>query len=105
MTPTEAAAVAVFYAAIVGLFVYREIRWSQLPAILVQSAVVTANVCFLLGTAAVVAWILAVQQIPALLLQTMTSMSTGPTFFLVFTALLFILFPWLTLILPRLFRL
>ncbi|OLC12529.1 MAG: hypothetical protein AUH29_16065 [Candidatus Rokubacteria bacterium 13_1_40CM_69_27] len=91
MTPTEAAAVAVFYAAIVGLFVYREIRWSQLPAILVQSAVVTANVCFLLGTAAVVAWILAVQQIPALLLQTMTSMSTGPTFFLVFTALLFIL--------------
>ncbi len=91
MTPTEAAAVAVFYAAIVGLFVYREIRWSQLPAILVQSAVVTANVCFLLGTAAVVAWILAVQQIPALLLQTMTSMSTGPTLFLVFTALLFIL--------------
>ncbi len=89
-TPTEAAAVAVFYAAIVGLFVYREIRWSQLPEILIQSAVVTAAVCFLLGTAAVVAWILAVQQVPAALLRTMTALSTGPTAFLIFTALLFI---------------
>jgi len=89
-TPTEAAAVAVFYAAIVGLFVYREIRWSQLPEILIQSAVVTAAVCFLLGTAAVVAWILAVQQVPAALLRTMTALSAGPTAFLIFTALLFI---------------
>jgi len=90
VTPTEAAAVAVFYAAIVGLFVYREIRWAQLPEILIQSAVVTAAVCFLLGTAAVVAWILAVQQVPIVLLRAMTAMSGGPTLFLVFTALLFI---------------
>ena len=91
VTPTEAAAVAVFYAAIVGLFVYREIRWSELPEILIQSAVVTAAVCFLLGTAAVVAWILAVQQVPVALLRAMTAMSAGPTAFLIFTALLFII--------------
>lgn len=90
VTPTEAAAVAVFYAAIVGLFVYREIRWSQLPEILIQSAVVTAAVCFLLGTAAVVAWILAVQQVPVALLQAMTALSAGPIVFLILTALLFI---------------
>jgi C4-dicarboxylate transporter DctM subunit len=91
MTPTEAAAVAVFYAAIVGLFVYREIRWSQLPEILVQSAIVTANVCFLLGTAAIVAWILVVQQLPALLASTMQSIDAGPAFFLIVTAILFII--------------
>jgi len=91
VTPTEAAAVAVFYAAIVGLFVYREIRWSELPEILIQSAVVTAAVCFLLGTAAVVAWILAVQQVPVALLRVMSAMSAGPTAFLIFTALLFII--------------
>jgi tripartite ATP-independent transporter DctM subunit len=90
VTPTEAAAVAVFYAAIVGLFVYREIRWSQLPEILIQSAVVTAAVCFLLGTAAVVAWILAVQQVPVALLHAMTALSAGPIVFLILTALLFI---------------
>ncbi len=90
-TPTEAAAVAVFYAAIVGLLVYREISWSALPEILIHSAVITANVCFLLGTAAVVAWILAVQQVPAFLAKIMMSLSAGPTGFLLLTAILFIL--------------
>lgn len=90
-TPTEAAAVAVFYAAIVGLFVYQEISWSALPEIFIQSAVVTANVCFLLGTAAVVAWVLAVQQVPALLVEVMTALAAGPVMFLLFTAILFVL--------------
>jgi TRAP-type C4-dicarboxylate transport system permease large subunit len=33
MTPTEASVVAVLYAAVVGLFVYREISWTALPEI------------------------------------------------------------------------
>ena len=89
-TPTEAAAVAVLYAAIVGLFIYREISWSALPGILLQSAVITASVCFLLGTAAVVAWILAVGQVPAFLAELLRSLSAGPTAFLLFSAVLFI---------------
>jgi len=91
VTPTEAAAVAVFYAAIVGLFVYKEIRWSDLPRILIDSAVITASVCFLLAVAAVVAWMLAVAQVPAQVLQAMQAVSAGPVAFLVLTALLFIL--------------
>jgi C4-dicarboxylate transporter, DctM subunit len=90
-TPTEAAAVAVLYAAIAGLFVYKEISWSAIPEILLQSAVITASVCFLLGTAAVVAWILTVGQVPALLVKTMTELSAGPTAFLILSAILFIL--------------
>ena len=90
-TPTEAAAVAVLYAAIVGLFIYREIAWSALPGILIHSAVMTASVCFLLGTAAVVAWVLAVAQVPALLAETLKALSAGPIAFLLFSALLFIL--------------
>jgi TRAP-type C4-dicarboxylate transport system permease large subunit len=60
------------------------------PRILVQSAVVTAAVCFLLGTAAVVAWVLAVQQIPQLLLGAMLAVPGGNLVFLALTALLFI---------------
>jgi C4-dicarboxylate transporter DctM subunit len=90
-TPTEAAAVAVLYAAVVGLLVYQEISWSALPEILLQSAIITANVCFLLGTAAVVAWVLTVGQVPAFLAKIMTELSAGPTAFLVLTAILFIL--------------
>ena len=90
VTPTEAAVLAVLYAFIVGVFVYREIKWADLPRILIQSAVVTAAVCFLLGTAAVVAWVLAVQQIPQLLLKAMLAVPGGNLVFLGLTALLFI---------------
>ncbi|HTO49694.1 MAG TPA: TRAP transporter large permease [Burkholderiales bacterium] len=91
MTPTEAASLAVLYALIVGLFVYREIRWRDLPAIMARSAVVTATVCFLLAVAAVIAWMLAVAQVPAAILAGMQAVSAGPITFLVLSALLFIL--------------
>src|SRR5436309_4973437 len=90
MTPTEAASLAVLYAAIVGLFVYREIRWRDLPAIMARSAVVTATVCFLLAVAAVIAWMLAVAQVPAAILSAMQAISAGPITFLILTAALFI---------------
>ena len=56
MTPTEASVLAVLYAAVVGLFVYREIKWSALPAIVMNSAMITGAVGLLLGTAGVVSW-------------------------------------------------
>ena len=90
VTPTEAAVLAVVYAFIVGVFVYREIKWRDLPGIVVQSAVVTAAVCFLLGTAAVVAWILAVEQVPQTLLRLMLAVPGGNIVFLILTSILFI---------------
>jgi C4-dicarboxylate transporter DctM subunit len=90
VTPTEAAVIAVLYAFAVGVFVYREIRWRDLPGIFVSSAVVTASVCFLLGTAGVVAWILVVERVPQLLLNAMLAVPGGATIFLVLTAVLFI---------------
>ena len=90
VTPTEAAALAVLYAFVVGVFVYREIKWRDLPGILVHSTVVTAAVCFLLGTAAVVAWILAVEQVPQTLLRLMLAVPGGNLVFLILTSILFI---------------
>jgi tripartite ATP-independent transporter DctM subunit len=92
VTPTEAAVVAVLYAAIVGLFVYREITWRQLPEILVQSCAITGAIGLLLGAAGVVAWFLTVQQLPALLIELMRGLPGGSIAFLVATALLFIFF-------------
>jgi len=90
VTPTEAAVLAVVYAFIVGVFVYREIKWRDLPGILVHSTVVTAAGCFLLGTAAVVAWILAVEQVPQTLLRLMLAVPGGNLVFLILTSILFI---------------
>ncbi len=90
VTPTEAAALAVLYAFMVGVFVYREIKWRDLPAIMVRSAVVTGTVCFLLAVAAVIAWLMAVAQVPAAILAAMQAMSAGPITFLILSAALFI---------------
>jgi C4-dicarboxylate transporter, DctM subunit len=90
VTPTEAAVIAVVYAFIVGVFVYREIAWKDLPGLFIHASVVTAAVCFLLGTAAVVAWVLVVQAIPQMLLAAMTAVPGGATMFLVLSAALFI---------------
>jgi C4-dicarboxylate transporter, DctM subunit len=90
VTPTEAAVIAVVYAFIVGVFVYREIAWKDLPGIFIHAAVVTAAVCFLLGTAAVVAWVLVVQAIPQMLLAAMSAVPGGAVMFLLLSAALFI---------------
>src|SRR2546422_10118426 len=86
VTPTEAAALGVLYAFVVGVFVYREIKWRDLPAIMARSAVVTATVCFLLAVAAVIAWMLAVAQVPAAILSAMQALSAGPITLLTLSA-------------------
>lgn len=50
-TPTEAGAVSVVYAVIVGVFVYRELKWKHFPAILLESVEATAGVMFIIGAA------------------------------------------------------
>lgn len=51
-TPTEAGAVSVLYAVIVGIVVYRKLKWEHIPAILLESVVATAGVMFIIGAAA-----------------------------------------------------
>lgn len=91
-TPTEASVIAVLYAAIVGLFVYREIAWRDLPEILIQACAVTGSVGLLLATAGVISWFLTVQQLPAMLVGVMTVVPGSSLVFLIATALVFIVF-------------
>ena len=92
MTPTEASVIAVLYAAIVGLFVYREVKWRDLPEIIVKSAMVTGAVGLLLGTAGLVSWFLTVQQMPATLIRIMTMVPGSALVFLFATAIIFVFF-------------
>src|SRR5262249_44284065 len=92
MTPTEASVLAVLYAAIVGLFVYREIKWRDLPEIVVKSAMVTGAVGLLLGTAGLVSWFLTVPRMPAPLIRLMTVVPGSSTVFLFAPAVIFVFF-------------
>lgn len=88
--PTEAAVLAVFYALIVGVFVYKEIAWADLPKILVNSAVTSGVVIFMVGAASSFSWLMAVQQVPMQLAAAMTAISSEPWVFFVISTIIFI---------------
>ncbi|USG65606.1 TRAP transporter large permease subunit [Brevibacillus ruminantium] len=62
-TPTESAVVAVFYGLIVGVFVYKEIKWKQLPGLLVESAKTTSMIMLIVASASTFAWLITVEGI------------------------------------------
>lgn len=64
-TPTEAAVIAAVYAMIVGLFIYRELKTSQLYAVFVNAAKTTSVVLFLVASALVTSWLITRANIPA----------------------------------------
>lgn len=65
-TATEAAAVAVLYALILGV-VYRTISFANLPTILLNSAKTTATVMFLICTSMAMSWLFSFESIPQLM--------------------------------------
>lgn len=64
-TPTEASAVAVFYALAVGLVFYRELKLGDLPRILRETVISTSVVMFIIAAAALFSFILTRAGIPA----------------------------------------
>lgn len=63
--PTEAAGVACVYAAFVTRFVYRELGWREIVQAAANTAFFTGQVLIIVACAAVFAWLLTVNQVPA----------------------------------------
>jgi tripartite ATP-independent transporter DctM subunit len=63
-TPTEASAIAVLYAFILAVIVYREVKIKDLPKILLQTGVTTSVVFLLIGTSMAMSWVLASENVP-----------------------------------------
>lgn len=63
-TATEAAAIAVIYAFILSVFVYREVKLREIPQILLQCGITTAVVMLLIGTSMAMSWVMAYENIP-----------------------------------------
>jgi tripartite ATP-independent transporter DctM subunit len=64
VTPTEAAAVAVGYALLLGCFVYRNLGLKDLYQVLYKNAVTVGIIAVIVSGASILAWLLAMQQIP-----------------------------------------
>ncbi|MDR2573287.1 MAG: TRAP transporter large permease [Desulfovibrio sp.] len=81
-TPTESAAVAAVYGAFVGLFIYRELKFRDIPKVLVSAALATTMIMFVVGGANVFGWILTKAQVPHHLAALFTQMTDSPLVFM-----------------------
>lgn len=90
-TPTEAAAVAVVYGLIVGLFVYRELNLRMIWKQLIEAAVNTGLVMFILAVSNIFSYILAVEHVPEVIAKGILSVSDSPYFFFFVSHLVFII--------------
>ncbi|MCT7374708.1 TRAP transporter large permease [Chelativorans salis] len=77
-TPTEAGVVASAYALAISMFVYREITWAHLPAVLWDTLVHTVRVMFVIAAAGFFGWLLIHQRIPNQLISAMLGLSDSP---------------------------
>ena len=64
MTPTEAACAGAAYAFVLGVFVYRELKFRDLPKVITESVAGTAAVAIIISAAQPMGWILTYEQAP-----------------------------------------
>lgn len=81
-TPTEASAVAVVYALIVSMFIYRSVKWGDLSKVLHRSVVSTAVIMFIIANAGVFGFLLNRTGIPAAMGIWLGELFSSPMMFL-----------------------
>ena len=85
-TPTEAGVIAVVYGLIVGLFVYRELKWKDIPKVLIDAATTTGAVLIILSTATTFGHLLTLYQVPQMIADGLLSVSESPYIILLLIA-------------------
>ncbi|MGA7875102.1 MAG: TRAP transporter large permease [Desulfoferrobacter sp.] len=115
-TATESAAVATIYALAVGLFVHRQLGVRDLPEIFIRASITSSVILFIIATASVFSWLMAIEDIPGRVAANLLALSDSPTLLLIMinvllliagvfietTAALILLVPILVNVLPSL---
>jgi len=81
-TATESAAVAVMYALLLAMAVYRQVGFRDLFPLFRDGAVTSAIVMFIISTASVFSWIAALEELPARLVGSLLGITGSPVFLL-----------------------
>ncbi len=77
-TATESSCIAVFYALLVTLFVYRSLGWKSFVAATLGAVRTTAMVLLIIGCAAAFSWLMAYMRVPAQLVDWLNGVSQNP---------------------------
>jgi tripartite ATP-independent transporter DctM subunit len=76
-TPTEAAAIAVFYAFIVGKFIFKSLKLKDIPELLNETARTTGVVFLIIASASILGWLLASERVPEQIANLFMSISNN----------------------------
>lgn len=79
VTPTEAAAIAVLYALVVGAGIYRTLRLSDLVEMLERTALITGVVFLIIASASILGWWMTFEQLPQKVAAAFLAVSSDPT--------------------------
>jgi C4-dicarboxylate transporter DctM subunit len=90
-TPTEAAAVAVAYAFIVGAFIYKSLNLTNIMGALKSSALSTAIIMIIIGNAGLFGWVLTAEKIPDKVAEFFLGISDSPIVYLILVNVLLLL--------------
>lgn len=90
-TPTEAAAMSAVYAFIVAVFVYRDLRLSDVPRVLLASANMSAMLLYIITNAVLFSFLMTSENIPQQLASWLLSQGLGPITFLLAVNILLLL--------------
>src|SRR5699024_2816289 len=91
-TPTESGVIAVVYAIIVGMFIYRELTIKQIGRVVQNSAKTTATIMFIISNAYLFAYVLAYENIPETLVSGFLTVSENPLVILLIISLILLVF-------------
>ena len=90
-TATESSCIAVLYALLVTVFVYRMLGWSEFVHATAQAVRTTSMVLLIIGTAASFGWLMAYLRVPADMIEMMAAISENPIVILLLINLMLLL--------------
>ena len=90
-TATESAAIAVLYALFVSIFVYKEMRLSDLGGVLTRTIKTLSVFMLLIGTATAFGWLMAYLEIPTMLTNAIINVSDNPVIIMLVINLLLLI--------------
>ncbi|WP_317978301.1 TRAP transporter large permease [Niallia endozanthoxylica] len=89
-TATESAAIASLLAFLVGFFFYRELKLKDLPNILVNTAVISSIVTFIVAMATMFGWLVSFEKIPQTMASFLVTITESQFGFLLICLILFL---------------
>ena len=92
LTPTESSAVAVVWALIAGMFIYKELTVTDLFPIILDSAKGSAMVLFIVATSTAFSWIFTFSGISSRLVNSIIAMNLNPMMFSLIVAIILLIF-------------